>query len=72
MWLRWERLHSTIREMTMFSRTKSTLILASLVAAFLSGCAVNGADVSFDGSGSGSYSDQDDILKKMEADSRAG
>ena len=47
-------------------------ILASLIAALLSGCAVTGADVSFDGNGSGQYSDQDDILKKMEADSRAG
>ena len=55
----------------MFSRTNTSFILASLIAAVLSGCAVNGADVSFDGSGSG-YSDQDDILKKMEADSRAG
>jgi hypothetical protein len=57
---------------TMFARNQYALILASLVAAVLSGCAATGADVSFDGNGAGSYSEQDDILKKMEADSRAG
>jgi hypothetical protein len=63
---------STYWEIAMFSRTNTALIIASFVTALLSGCAVNGADVSFDGSGSGSYSSPDDILKKMEADSLGG
>jgi hypothetical protein len=55
----------------MFSRNHNGFILASLIAAILSGCAATG-DVSLDANGSATYSEQDDILKKMEADSRAG
>ena len=56
----------------MLNRTRNTLLAATLVAALLSGCAATG-DVSLDANGSsGGYGQQDDILQKMEADSRAG
>ena len=55
----------------MLNRNRNTLILATLVAAILSGCAATG-DVSLDANGGATYSQQDDILAKMEADSRAG
>jgi hypothetical protein len=58
--------------MTMLNRNlNTTLVLATLVAAILSGCAATG-DVSLDANGSSGAYEQDDILKKMEADSRAG
>ena len=55
----------------MLNRKHNTLILAALVAAILSGCAATG-DVSLDATGSSGAYEQDDILKTMEADSRAG
>ena len=55
----------------MLNRNRNTLILATLIAAILSGCAATG-DVSLDSTGSSGGYEQDDILKKMEADSRAG
>ena len=55
----------------MLNRNRNTLILATLVAAILSGCAATG-DVSLDANGSSTQFPQDDILKTMEADSRAG
>ena len=55
----------------MLNRNRNTLIVAALLTAILSGCAVTG-DVSLDSTGGSAGYEQDDILQKMEADSRAG